>query len=270
MVLTLIGLGLFDASDITLRGLEAVRQAEFVYLEAFTSILHSSKEDLEQLYGKAVTIADRKLIEEGGDCIIDRAKAHNVALLVVGDPLCATTHTDLILRAKRRGVRVDIVNNASIANAAAICGMQLYRFGEIVSIPFFEPNWQPDSFYDKIVNNKKSNLHTLCLLDIKVKEQTFENMMKGNEIFESPKFMTISDAISQLLLIEEKRNERVCGRDSKAFGLARIGSQDEIILSGTLTELRHRDFGAPLHSLVVVSPELHDMELEFFKLYNQP
>jgi len=46
MVLWLIGLGLYDENDITLRGLQAVRKCSRVYLEAYTSILLCNKEKL--------------------------------------------------------------------------------------------------------------------------------------------------------------------------------------------------------------------------------
>ena len=46
MPLYLIGLGLGDAKDITVRGLEIVRKAQHVYLEAYTSILTVGKEAL--------------------------------------------------------------------------------------------------------------------------------------------------------------------------------------------------------------------------------
>ena len=46
-MLYLVGLGLCDPSDITVKGLEVVKKASRVYLEAYTSILiASSKEDL--------------------------------------------------------------------------------------------------------------------------------------------------------------------------------------------------------------------------------
>lgn len=80
-----------------------------------------------------------------------RAQTEDVALLVVGDPFGATTHCDLLQRAKELGVPVNVVHNASIMNAVGCCGLQLYRFGETVSICFFSPNWRPDSFYDKVV-----------------------------------------------------------------------------------------------------------------------
>lgn len=76
----------------------------------------------------------------------------------------ATTHTDLVVRAKQIGVDVEVVHNASVMNAVGVCGLQLYRYGETVSIPFFAETWRPDSFYDKIKSNRDLGLHTLCLL----------------------------------------------------------------------------------------------------------
>ena len=78
----------------------------------------------------------------------------------------ATTHTDLVLRARQRGIRVQVIHNASIMTAVGVCGVNLYNFGQTVSIPFFTPTWQPDSFYDKIAFNLSGGLHTLCLLGI--------------------------------------------------------------------------------------------------------
>lgn len=76
----------------------------------------------------------------------------------------ATTHSDLVVRAKKLGVQVQVVYNASVMNAVGICGLQLYRYGETVSIPFFTETWRPDSFYEKIQRNRSLGLHTLCLL----------------------------------------------------------------------------------------------------------
>ena len=86
--------------------------------------------------------------------VIEEAREENVAFLVIGDPFGATTHTDLYLRALKMGVKVDVVHNASIMNACGACGLQLYRFGETVSIVFFTETWRHgDSFYDKILRN---------------------------------------------------------------------------------------------------------------------
>lgn len=68
------------------------------------------------------------------------------------------------MRAKQLGVTVKVIHNASIMNAIGACGLQLYRFGETISIPFFTDTWRPDSFYEKIKKNREMGLHTLCLL----------------------------------------------------------------------------------------------------------
>lgn len=264
MVLHLIGLGLGDENDITVKGLERVRQCKYVFLEAYTSILGVSKEKLEQFYGKEIIEADRELVEQGcEDEILGRAKDDDVALLVVGDPFGATTHSDMVVRARQMGITVRVVHNASIMNAVACCGLQLYRFGQTVSIVFFSETWRPDSFYDKILANTKMGLHTLCLLDIKVKEQSEENMARGRKIFEPPRFMTVNQCIEQLIEVEEKRKGGAYDPDkTMCVGLARVGLDDQVICAGTMKQLADVDFGSPLHSFVICSADLHEMEWE--------
>ena len=71
----------------------------------------------------------------------------------------------MILRARELEIPVKIIHNASIMNAIGACGLQLYNFGQTVSIPFFTESWhRPDSFYDRIKENQSLGLHTLCLL----------------------------------------------------------------------------------------------------------
>ena len=62
----------------------------------------------------------------------------------------------------------------SSMNAVRTCGLQLYNFGQTVSVVFFTSTWRPDSFFDRIRENADLGMHTLVLLDINVKEQTEE------------------------------------------------------------------------------------------------
>jgi diphthine methyl ester synthase len=269
MVLYVIGLGLGDEKDITVRGLELVRSCDHVFLEAYTSVLGGvSRERLEEFYGKTVTVADRGLVEnDADDLIIQPAKDGRVAFLVVGDPVCATTHTDLVLRARGAGVKVELVHNASIMGAAGACGLQLYNFGHTVSVPFFEDNWRPTSFYPKIKYNRRGGMHTLCLLDIKVKEPDFQAMMKGRTQFLPPRYMSVSVAAQQLLEAEElHREEAYDGNTTLCVGLARMGQPTQTMVAGTLEELSRSDLGGPLHSLIICGV-LHDLELEVVKDY---
>ncbi|KAJ4448300.1 diphthine synthase [Periplaneta americana] len=262
----IIGLGLGDAKDITVKGLEIVRKAERVYLEAYTSILTVGKEILEQYYGRSLIIADRDLVEQGADAILQDADTKDVALLVVGDPFGATTHTDLALRAKEAGITCKIIHNASIMNAIGCCGLQLYNFGETVSIPYWTDSWQPDSFYDKIIGNRKRGLHTLCLLDIRVKEPTLESLMKKKKEYQPPRFMSVCEAVEQLLEIINRKEAEAGDQGQMAsslcVGVARVGAEDQRIVACSLQEMKEVELGPPLHSLVIAGC-LHPLEVEF-------
>ncbi|XP_039204410.1 diphthine methyl ester synthase isoform X3 [Crotalus tigris] len=218
-MLYLIGLGLGDAKDITVKGLEVIKQCSRVYLEAYTSILTVGKEALEDFYGKELILADREIVEQDADGILKDAHQTDVAFLVVGDPFGATTHSDLVLRAVKQGIPYRVVHNASILNAVGCCGLQLYNFGETVSIVFWTDTWKPESFFDKIIKNRKNGMHTLCLLDIKVKEQSVENLMRGKKIFEPPRYMSVNQAAEQLLAVIQ--NRRLQGQEPENSSVTR-------------------------------------------------
>ncbi|OVA13198.1 Tetrapyrrole methylase [Macleaya cordata] len=270
-MLYVIGLGLGDERDITLKGLEAVKKCDKVYVEAYTSLLSfglssSGLSSLEELYGKSITLADREMVEEKVDDILSEARESNVAFLVVGDPFGATTHTDLVVRAKKLGVEVEVIHNASVMNAVGLCGLQLYRYGETISLPFFTDTWRPDSFYEKIQSNRVLGLHTLCLLDIRVKEPSLESLCRGRKQYEPPKYMTIGTAIEQLLEVEHSRGQSVYNEDTTCVGFARLGSKDQMVVAGSMKELLTVDFGAPLHCLVIVG-KTHPVEEEMLEFY---
>ena len=275
MVLYLIGLGLCNEKDITIRGLEYIKQSDYIYMEYYTSILGIDSTKLEEYYVKKLILADREMIEIGFDKeILEKAKSSKVSLLVVGDPFSATTHIDLYLRCIHEGVKVEVVNNASILNSIGITGLSLYRFGETVSIPFFTEKWRPYSFYDKICRNYNNDLHTLILLDIKVKEISEENLAKGKKIYEPPRFMTVNQALEELL--EASKNaENVAGNkglineENLCYGVARIGSESQIVKAGKIKDIIKFDFGKPLHSVVLCAKSLSSIEKEVVEFYSK-
>lgn len=272
-MLYLVGLGLGDVRDITIKGLDIVKKCSKVYLESYTSVLSVGASQLEQFYGKELILADRELVEQGCAAMLEAAKEEDVAFLVVGDPLGATTHSDLMLRAHELGVKTQVIHNASILTAVGCCGLQLYNFGETVSIVLWTDTWRPHSYYDKIAANRKRDLHTLCLLDIKMKEKSIENLIKGRDIYEPPRFMTASEAASQLLeILKVKKLEGVPAselaydEDSACVGLARIGMETQQITCCSLKHMSMYDLGSPLHSLVIPG-KLHPMEVEMLRLF---
>jgi diphthine synthase len=250
MTLHIIGIGLNDAKDITVKGLELVQKADVIYLEAYTSKLtNCTNHELAKFYNKQITLAHRAMVEGDNNEILQNAKDKEVAFLVVGDPFSATTHLDLMQRAKELGIKVTTTNNASIMNAIGITGLQLYKFGKTTSIPYPEENFKPETAYDVIKTNQSIGLHTLALLDIK---------------FERNAYMTVNEAVHILWEIEEKRKENIFTKETLCIGVARIGSDDAIIVAGSAEEVAKADFGLPLHCLIVPG-KLHFMEEEAIK-----
>jgi diphthine methyl ester synthase len=244
MTLFMIGIGLWDEKDITLKGLEAIKTCKYVFLENYTSKLGVPLENLEGLYGKKVILARREMVEKNSDEIINPAINDNVAFLVVGDVFGATTHTDIFLRAKEKNVNVVIINNASVLNAIGVVGLELYKFGKTTSIPFHNHNVKTP--YLTIKENQMHGLHTLMLLDIWKHEE---------------KYMTLKEAIKYLISVEDELNEGLFTRNTKCIGVARLGSPDMKIIYGKASELLETDFGEPLHSLIVPG-RLHFIEEE--------
>ncbi|MBI2656422.1 diphthine synthase [Candidatus Woesearchaeota archaeon] len=249
MPLYFIGLGLNNEKDITINGLESIKKCDVVYLENYTSILNCKKEDLEKFCSKKIISARRSLVEESNE-IIENAKTKNVAFLVAGDPLVATTHIDLFLRAKKEGIKCNIIHNASIITAVGATGLQVYKFGKTTSIPMENENIEAP--YDVLHDNLGLGLHTLFLLDLNPEEE---------------KFMSVNDAIRYLLRVELKRNEKVFSEKTLCAGCARLGSKTQVIKAGNARDLLKFDFGKPVHCLIVPG-KLHFMEEEALKLYS--
>ncbi|KAK1964431.1 diphthine synthase [Colletotrichum sublineola] len=266
-MLYLVGLGLSDETDITVKGLEVVKKAARVYLEAYTSILLVDKTVLESYYGREIVVADREMVESNSDEILRDAQTEDVAFCVVGDPFGATTHTDLVLRARELGIPIRAVPNASIMSGIGATGLQLYNFGQTVSMVFFTETWKPASFYDRIKENRDIGLHTLVLLDIKVKEQSLEDMARGRKVYQPPRYMTVGQCAAQMLEIEEDKQERVYTADSLAIGAARVGGKTEKFVTGTLKELCDADeiLGGPLHSMVLLGRRAHQLERDYIR-----
>jgi len=209
------------------------------------------------------------MVESNSEEILRDAATEDVAFLVVGDPFGATTHTDLVLRARELGIAVSTVPNASILSGIGATGLQLYNFGQTVSMVFFTDSWRPASFYDRIRENRSIGLHTLILLDIKVKEQSLENMARGRRIYEPPRYMSVGTCAMQMLEIEEEKEERVYEPDSLAIGAARVGGKTEKFVAGTLRELCDADdvLGPPLHSLVLLGRRTHELENDYVRQF---
>jgi diphthine synthase len=238
VALHLVGLGLHDAKDITVKGLERVRSADKVYAEFYTAILAgTSAAELEAFLGRPVVSLDRLGVEKGGDRLVAEAGDQEVVLLTAGDPMAATTHTDLVLRARKAGVAVSIVHAPSITTAApGLLGLQHYKFGKTTTLVRPEPNWFPTSPFDAVSENHARGLHTLVLLDIKADQRYF---------------MTANEGLDLLLRLAKERSEDWFGPGTQVGVVARAGAPEPRVATGTVERLRGVAFGPPLHCIVV-------------------
>ena len=256
--LVLVGLGLWDNGGISMSGVEAASTADEVYVELYTSLMPGLDiKSLQRTLGKRISVLTRRDLEDDADeRILKAAQNRRVVLLVPGDPLAATTHASLRLRASELKVKTRIIHAASVFSAAAsLAGLQHYKFGKTVTIPIRQEGYMPLSPYDVLSDNLSRGLHTLLLLDLDV---------------ERGRFLSISQALNQLLEMEHARGMKVITEDRLAIGLARIGSVEPIVRCNRIKDLFSVDFGLPPHSLIVPG-RLHFMEADILvKLHGAP
>lgn len=250
--LTFIGLGLYDEKDISLKALEAIKKCTKVFAEFYTSkLMGATIKDIEELLGKTIVVLTREETEKG-DIILEKASSAPVAFLTGGDPLTATTHVDLRLRAMKKGIKTTVIHGCSIISAVpGLLGLQQYKFGRTTTIAYPEPNYFPTSPYEIIKENKQRGLHTLVLLDIQA---------------DNNRYMTADEGIDFLLQMEKRKTEDVFREDSIICVVARAGSDKPIVKAGLMKELKKYDFGPPLHTLVVPG-NLHFLEVEALEVF---
>jgi len=246
-MLTFIGLGLFDKEDVSEKGLRLIRNADFVFLEGYTSrLMGAPTGELEAFYGHPVRVLMRADVEQHPDELLDCAAQGNTVFLCAGDPMVSTTHADLRIRAAERGIPTAIVHGASIVSAVCgLSGLQNYRFGKSCSVPFPQPHWNPTSPLDVICENRGQRLHTLVYLDI-----------------QDTRYMTVNEAVGLLEGMAQRKGVTI----PLYVGIARAGSAHPVVRAGPADTIAKTDFGPPLHILIVPG-ELHDMERQYLERF---
>ncbi len=239
------GLGLSGTDGMTVKALNALKECDKIYAEFYTStLIGTDVEDLEAVLGKKVNILYRSQVEECDDIIKD-ALEMRVGFVTAGDTMAATTHVDLRIQAADLGIPVRVFHGISIFSACPTSlGLQPYKFGRTVTLPFLEQNYHPKSPYDHIMENKKRGLHTMILLDIRADEL---------------RYMTAHQAIEWLLEGEKKWGEGLIDDKTLLCVVSKAGSPEEKIFAGYPQDLLKMDIGAPLQTLVLPGT-LHFME----------
>jgi diphthine synthase len=160
-MLYLISMGIWDEKDLSLRGLEAAKKCDEVYAEFYTTTMNTDAAKLSKITGKTVTELKRGDLEENSGKILQKAKNKDIAILVGGDALTATTHVSLLMDARKMGIRTRVIHGSSVLTAIGETGLQLYKFGKATTLS----RDFPKSCHETILQNRKAGLHTLVLLE---------------------------------------------------------------------------------------------------------
>jgi len=250
-MLTFIGLGLYDERSVTVEGREAIREADRVFAEFYTSrLVGADVADLAAHHGVDVKVRDRPGVERDPEPILAAAESGDAAFLTAGDTMISTTHTDLRLRAEERGIDTRVIHGVTAQSAASsLTGLQNYRFGKATTLPFPYAHGGddvPGSVVETIEANRERGLHTVVYLDIKVGTGPTGPDPDHEE------YMT-ADVAAGLLADG--------WRDELAVVVARAGSPDAVVAADRLSALADREFGDPLH-LLVIPGDLHHVEAD--------
>ena len=164
--LVLVGIGPGTVETMTTEAIETAKAADFRRYEAYTALW--SEDELVKLVAAIGPIEKVMRPEvENPEEILGLAKDNLVALLVVGDPLQATTHVDLQMQAAEQGIDCKIVHGISITNlVTGAIGLSNYKFGRQTTITYPYNGWIATSPLEVIAINRAQGLHTLALLDL--------------------------------------------------------------------------------------------------------
>ena len=183
-MLKFIGLGLYDEYGMSLRGVQETKSSSQVFAEFYTNIVPGlNLSNLEKLIGKKIQILNREQVEIER-AFFKNAKTKKVALLINGDVLSATTHSEIIQQATKQKVKIELMHGPSIMTAVADTGLSLYKFGKTASIPFWENNFKPESFFDIFVDNHNIDAHTLFLFDLRHEQNRFISSKQAIQVLE--------------------------------------------------------------------------------------
>jgi diphthine synthase len=256
--LWLIGIGPGNLQQMTLEAKKTAIQCSKRYLEGYTAVLPKEQEgELENIIGKWEKVMREEI--ENPRKILDEAKKEAVCILVVGDSMLATTHIDLEMHCHDEGINFNFIPGLSATSlAVSMSGLQSYKFGRQVTLPYAYGNYLATSPFRLIQKNRVNNLHTLILFDLDPTGMGIETPipMKPSEAIE------ILDKMYKKLIIEEEIVNLESPFAWDGILLSDLGTVEQKIVAGTLAQLSSQDNGN-IHCMIIPTT-FSGMEKEAF------
>jgi diphthine synthase len=235
----LVGLGI-DKGDISLKAVDFLKKCDIIMIDTYTSNIPDEYLDLiKNQTGKELKLLERKELEDQIKETLEPAKKQNLALLVGGDPLIATTHTIIISAARKMDIDTIIFHSSSILSAAiGESGMSTYKFGSVTTIPFWSDNYKPVSFLETINANLSRELHSFVLLD-------YDSLQRRS--------MMPDQAISLLVEADKQKGFGIIDSNREIIILGNIGKSDQKIRLVKIADVPKvsKEFSNMLVSLII-------------------
>ncbi|MEM3676075.1 MAG: diphthine synthase [Thermoplasmataceae archaeon] len=247
-----LGIGLRGYGSMTIDEINIISRCKMVFLESYTSVIDMDRvEEISKKIGKPLTRLDRESLENPSR-IISLGRIQDVCILVTGDPLIATTHSQLRFDAMQAGVGIEFYENASIlTRGPALTGLYIYRFGPVVSLPAISKEFKPKSVLIKIKRNLENEMHTLLLFDLA-----------------NNKTMSPSDACNTLVSLEQEHRIGAISPDTHVIVLNGISTNRERLLYGTIESfIAINQQGSP--SCMIIPATLSDTERKFLEAFTE-
>lgn len=247
-MLWFVGTGINGYRGLSLAALDVLKKCDTVYVERYTSALSDiDLRGLNSLLDKDAKPVRRWFVEDGRE-ILETAESKQIALVTYGDPLVATTHSELRSRAARKSIMTAVIHSASgISSLIGETGLHAYKFGRMVTM--MSESQSAVTVYSTILENLLAGNHTLILTEYR-DDDTVE-----------PFFLSPASVLEILRNVEHDQKYQIFSSNTFVVVASRIGSSDQRIISGKVGSLAKMDFGIGPHSLIVTG-SLHFTESE--------
>jgi diphthine synthase len=248
--------------------MEILRNSDIVYVERFTGFV--SDEFVEELSSKLqntsvsrstnnfkIKFIKRWFIEDGKE-ILENARNSNVCILIYGDPLIATTYTELLVRAKKQSIDFKVIHSSSgILSLIGESGLQPYKFGKMVTM--MDDPMSAITVYDTIFENMCLGLHTLILTEYNNDDGKNDFQSSSNPFFLCPRRVIE-------LLLEREKEMKLLNFSIQSYGMiaSKIGHKESTFNSGKMQSLLKLKYEGGPHSIIIPG-RLHFTELDSIK-----
>lgn len=236
LTLALVGLGTQGTESIPIGAIEFARRCDHLYADVYTSPWPEGLlAQVAKLIGREPAPASRTLLEDGRKILEESSKA-DTAVMCIGDPLVATTHMTLRLRALELGLPVKVFYAAGILTAVfGETGLHPYKLGRVITLVRSTPS-ALGSVYAAVKETLSLGLHVLLLMEY-----------SHDEGFS----LRPNDGLKMLSEVEASYRLGVFSDDRLLVVVSRLGRPDQSVIAGRLSDLASMDFGSPPHSILV-------------------